>query len=993
MATKWISPTWRMPENSNQSKLDNYSLDFRINVPDKISLANTMTLSYETGFSFSFWVKFNTSVQSGFFSNSLSRGLYYRTNSGSNSFAWYNNGNYIFSSPTAFQSDTWYHIVFINDNGSLKFYANTEAATNNGSMTSSDDYDFENISGATGSAGITYLDGSMSQFCIFDYALTDGTGGTVNQIGYLYNNNDPVNPTVANPQNPMAIAGPAPVAYYDLGGSSTGDASASPNTLTVPNSSVPSATVFNFDGPNALGFRDYIDLSPIYDGSIDLGVTSTISMWVNLTGNNLASGYALLGESSNTGAYTLFMDSGSIYFRVNASLAIWSASSKITLGNWHNILITRNSSNEPELFIDGQSEGVDQQWTGGDPGTSSTKFDKIGVRYSSSNPVDGQISNVQAFNTALPATGSNSVETIYNNGTPLTSMSGFTSLKAWWRMNIDTSTWNGNEWLIGNSISTYNKSFSLSTNGNYLNFGNTFFDNYIQTGEDYPVGTISFWVKSRSTLTGYVYIRAIQLAGNFSWDIKFFKDNVIGFVTGSGNNYRAWNLHTSITDNGWHHYALVIPSGTDKTLSKMYMDSKELSVNYAGPAVASGTYSMSWLRAGDSKWLDYSNIQFYNTAFSNSDISTLYNGGVPLAEASLKPSNLKGWWKMDDTATFSTNWNIPDASGNNNPGVSGGTPSSTAPTESSRVDGLVSVAAKSSGMDTSNLVNSNLERSIPYSSYSMDFDGLYDYINVDNANTIGRTQKISYSLWVKLDSNTRQYFVGNWASSNNGSGISIEASGKLVFQIADGPGSSNNGNDSWTYSIVSSADFNTYAPAGQWNHIVGSYDGTDAKIYINGTLRNTWTPTQPYTITYPNPFRIAWRGAGTGPVGYLTNGKLSNISLYDYGLTDNQVLQIYNGGVPNDISNLSPVAWWSFSGDSYYNGANWIIPDLSGNSNNGTSNNMGGTELVGDGPGSEANGVGASMNIPLNLKSNAPNSSSNAFSVNMSFENKTNDTP
>ncbi len=26
MATQWISPTWRMPENSNQDKVSNYSL-------------------------------------------------------------------------------------------------------------------------------------------------------------------------------------------------------------------------------------------------------------------------------------------------------------------------------------------------------------------------------------------------------------------------------------------------------------------------------------------------------------------------------------------------------------------------------------------------------------------------------------------------------------------------------------------------------------------------------------------------------------------------------------------------------------------------------------------------------------------------------------------------------------------------------------------------------------------------------------------------------
>ena len=44
---------------------------------------------------------------------------------------------------------------------------------------------------------------------------------------------------------------------------------------------------------------------------------------------------------------------------------------------------------------------------------------------------------------------------------------------------------------------------------------------------------------------------------------------------------------------------------------------------------------------------------------------------------------------------------------------------------------------------------------------------------------------------------------------------------------------------------------------------------------------------------------------------------------------------------------------------------------------------MGGTELIGDGPGSSANGIATSMDIPTNLKGNAPNSSKNAFSTNM----------
>jgi hypothetical protein len=80
---------------------------------------------------------------------------------------------------------------------------------------------------------------------------------------------------------------------------------------------------------------------------------------------------------------------------------------------------------------------------------------------------------------------------------------------------------------------------------------------------------------------------------------------------------------------------------------------------------------------------------------------------------------------------------------------------------------------------------------------------------------------------------------------------------------------------------------------------------------------------------------------------------------------------------------LSPVSWWSLAGDSYYDGTNWICPDLGSGGNNGTSANMSGTELVGDAPGGSANGTATNMDIPANLKGDAPNSSSNAFSVNM----------
>ena len=55
MATKWISPTWRMPEESNQNKFDNYSLDF--DGTELINCGNSINV-ITSNYSISIWLKF-----------------------------------------------------------------------------------------------------------------------------------------------------------------------------------------------------------------------------------------------------------------------------------------------------------------------------------------------------------------------------------------------------------------------------------------------------------------------------------------------------------------------------------------------------------------------------------------------------------------------------------------------------------------------------------------------------------------------------------------------------------------------------------------------------------------------------------------------------------------------------------------------------------------------------------------------------------------------
>ena len=58
MATEWISPTWRMPNDKNQSKFENYSLDFISTNSERIILDNSVDLGLNS--TISLWVNFDT---------------------------------------------------------------------------------------------------------------------------------------------------------------------------------------------------------------------------------------------------------------------------------------------------------------------------------------------------------------------------------------------------------------------------------------------------------------------------------------------------------------------------------------------------------------------------------------------------------------------------------------------------------------------------------------------------------------------------------------------------------------------------------------------------------------------------------------------------------------------------------------------------------------------------------------------------------------------
>ena len=453
MATEWISPTWRMPEESNQSKFENYSLDFD-GGSQSINCGNVSALTSSSSFTISGWFTQTTLNQyrmlfgqSGGVSSIV--GVYTYTDG--NMYVDLRNGSSTygyFDYSTVISADTWFHLAMVFDGSGasnsdrLKLYINNleMTLTYNATIptsTSSSVLDF-NI-GIIAGYSYEWL-GKMAQVAVFETSLSAA------QITALYNSGTPV--------NPMALT-PLPIAYYPLGGSSTGSSS----TLTTPNESVPSATVFDFPS----GGADLINCG----NKVDFTNAFTLSSWVKT--NTTPASYIFYKNATFTVGKDTWYDGGvgnrarvtltdsnglSKDFRSNVA----PAGATVTVGtvvdlkdgNWHQIVFSYDGVNQGKLYTDGALtytyDITDGAWAGSLANNTNDLI--LGSNVTVQTWI-GEMSNIQAWETVL--TGGE-VTTLYNNGVPLLSgtQPQAANLKAWYKMNVDTSVWNSvlNQWEI-----------------------------------------------------------------------------------------------------------------------------------------------------------------------------------------------------------------------------------------------------------------------------------------------------------------------------------------------------------------------------------------------------------------------------------------------------------------------------------------------------------------------------------------------------------------
>ena len=99
--------------------------------------------------------------------------------------------------------------------------------------------------------------------------------------------------------------------------------------------------------------------------------------------------------------------------------------------------------------------------------------------------------------------------------------------------------------------------------------------------------------------------------------------------------------------------------------------------------------------------------------------------------------------------------------------------------------------------------------------------------------------------------------------------------------------------------------------ANQWYHIVATNSAFNAKVFINGVQANSVNSSTLSNLvnSFDTPTRIGWRHTNSGQ--QYTDGRLGELRLYDYVLSDEQIFQNYNANVGkyntgNIIDSIAP---------------------------------------------------------------------------------------
>ena len=762
--------------------------------------------------------------------------------------------------------NTWQHIAYTYDKGTRKMniYKNG-VQVGSSTLSGLEYYDMDvgycNSGYMDVGGGVGACTGTSSAFKgLIDEAKIYNYARTPKQIVEDMNAGHPIG------GSPMG----SPVAHwkFDEGyGDTAYDSSQNSKDLTLSTASAwTTSGKFEkaFDGGDNRRAADNTD-----DNDLDFATTDDFALtgWVKSDSNPEATQYIIHKQTGNEG-YAIYMEAdGDIVFGIGDTSS--TSFPEDTAGNvgrdfadgaWHHYAAVKTSNTRIDLYVDGELIGSDTSLA-----ASETLANSAILYIGDANATDGtdeflgEIDEVKIYRAALTpdqiALDMNQGKSTQFGGQ--TSATGATGAAAEYCVPGDTAQCDPpvGEWKFdektGGSVNDTSGNGNVGTwygtgahwgRGKYGSAGSfNGSDDYVDAGSGSSLDfsgnfTIEYWIKSTDQ----------------SWRTIIGKSNNYGNPAGG----LGWGSYPRTVNNGIRTYFrdgvgngvnVDIDNVLDGNWHFIYFSRQGSNITYGSDgkfstsACTSNNFQANvplWIGHGyqyHNGFLD--NIRIFNYARTPAQIAWDYNRGKPV-----------GWWKMNEgegTTAY-------DSSGNGNHGTL-------------------------TNMDPPNdWVDGKFEK-------ALDFDGS-DWVNVPYNSLMDKiTQGISVSVWVKPTNDT----VNQWIvsrddySSNRLWNLMFQNTNKVGFRV-------------WTSTGNSAAFNNVNLDLGTWQHFLGTWDGSNVRLYKNGILVAGPTARDGTLLTSSSIGLGIARDLGTVE-GYF-QGQIDDVRVYNYALTAEQVKQVMNEG-------------------------------------------------------------------------------------------------
>src|SRR3989338_2452628 len=140
------------------------------------------------------------------------------------------------------------------------------------------------------------------------------------------------------------------------------------------------------------------------------------------------------------------------------------------------------------------------------------------------------------------------------------------------------------------------------------------------------------------------------------------------------------------------------------------------------------------------------------------------------------------------------------------------------------------------------------------------------YVSVSNYPDLNPSTSITVEAWVSLSDTGAEHVI---LSKNNQYLLRYSTNNKFSFYLHDGA--------DWEPGVHSA----TLPSSNTWYHVVGTWDGTNQKIYVNGVLENT--------VTHNFTPASTTNAVEIGKWSAYLNGLIDDVVIYNRAITDDEV--------------------------------------------------------------------------------------------------------